>query len=104
MATSIIKQPPNEGTYHLKMPDGTLMQRGSSTITRAAGANQKAVTFPIEFTAAPYVSVVAYTASPNRFLVAPDTVSKTGFNANLYNTGAATGDVAFCWFAFGRWK
>lgn len=95
----------SSSTY-CKLPDGTLFQWGTVSITRNAGSNTAAVTFPIPFATRPPYSNVSYdTSAPKTFITAFTGASESGMTAILYNAGdTISSSVLVRWFAVGRWK
>lgn len=65
------------------------MQTGYVTVARAAGRNYANVTFPEAFESQPNVFCFVHGNQPQTFFCSADNVSTTGFQANLYNNGAA---------------
>ena len=65
------------------------IQTGFVNVARASGRNTASVTFPRPFTTQPNVLCFVHGNQPQTFFCSADNVTTTGFQANLYNTGAA---------------
>ena len=98
----------DSGAGYCKMPDGTLIQWGSTSIERKVGINTAAVTFPIAYKAGnpPVVMATTQTSAYAPYLnVYPNTITGTSANIALSNTNtSAYNDGAVNWLAVGRWK
>lgn len=105
MATSPMEKVTNNSdTNYCKMPDGTLMQWGSSAIE--AGKANKQVTFPLSFVDKNY----GFSAiGDNSYSY---DVKLTQYHAEIQyiyvyaqvNGGITTQNQPFIWLAIGRWK
>lgn len=81
----------------------SLMAEGGSYIsTRAAGANDKVITFTKPFHEAPIININIMTSVPDRFMPYVKSVTKTGATIGLYNTGSASQEgTTVKWIAMG---
>lgn len=106
MATSTINQiMNNSGTNYCKMPDGTLIQWGTSQIARNAGANYVTATFPISFIDISTGFVNYTTGHPELWMASIPETTKTTIRCCLYNgSSTISSSVDIWWFAIGRWK
>lgn len=99
----------NSGAGYCKMPDGTLIQWGSASITRSVGINESsAITFPIPYlsTTSPLVFTTFNTRAYSPYLSSnPSDVFYNEFKIVLVNSNAtAYSDGTVNWLAVGRWK
>lgn len=109
MATSTIeKVTNNSGTGYCKMPDGTLIQWGSTSNVKSGDV----ISFPLEFATNSGLRVFiqptynTYTTIQCNF--AHSDIQKGSFKAYAYNTEtkalSTSTTLVFNWFAVGRWK
>ena len=88
---------------NLKADIPYIIESGYAQITRESGRNETTVTFTQPFTTNPIVFCTVQTNEPDRFIPNYDSITKTGFTARLYNTGAsATGTIYYRWMAIGN--
>lgn len=98
----------SEGQYNLgyqKNADGTLIAYGTVVTNGNIPANTStavSVSFPIEFSKTPVVTITVATASPHTKSIGIDNVAKTGFDAVFYSTSSSS--IGAYWQAMGRWK
>ena len=93
------------GDGYCKMPDGTLLQWGSKSISREAGSNTANATFALAFVSDPQVFASYMTGHPEIWHYSVANKSTTGCTLELYNEGSsASGGATIFYFAVGRWK
>lgn len=103
---TITKVIPDGGTGYCKIPDGTLLQWGSGSVTTGSGTTEGTewVAFPTPFYGNVNVQWSWIYSSYNRRM------HVQAFSVNGFTMAAAalsgSGGVAcsFSWFAVGRWK
>lgn len=99
----------DSGAGYCKMPDGTLIQWGSTSIERNVGINESsAITFPIPYlsTTTPLIFTTFNTRAYAPYLSSnPSEVFYNQFKIVLVNSNAtAYSDGTVNWLAVGRWK
>ena len=116
MATSKIQQVTNNsGSGYCKMPDGTLIQWGTTVLdpTTSAGVQTVTVTLPVAF-ANPYYSVTMSwydnmnTVASYFDSLGASSANNDGKTRNTFTIAAKRKDPLYswqvCWLAIGRWK
>lgn len=71
------------------------IQNGGVDVARATGKNTANVTFPTPFSNAPSVFCFVHGNQPQTFFCSADNVTPTGFQVNLYNSGAAISTTTY---------
>ena len=106
MATGPIKQVTNNSVDgYCKMPDGTLIQWGKTSISRNAGQNSATVNYQIPFISEPSVTATYSATHPEIWFCSAEGSSTTQITLYMYNSGTtASGSGTVKWLAIGRWK
>ena len=106
MATESIKKVSNDSASgYCRMPDGTLIEWGSFSVS--IGANtyiESELAFPIEFYNAPSLALTPQIwSNPADYSWVVRSASQSNPTLRLGNRGSAT-TVKWLWIAIGRWK
>ena len=110
MASTIEQITNNSGTGYCKMPDGTLIQWGNTTVSATPNADTNVdVTFPVAFVDTSYnlsCEIVgyyrSYAGSYYDYWVINRTTTKG--TLRICNSGTLTPSIPLSWLAIGRWK
>ena len=105
MATGTVKKVTNDsGTGYCKMPDGTLIQWGSSSIvTKQNAVVENIITYPIPFYDANMAIAVDKLTSATSCVITANAFNNTTMTIAVYDTVNNTTRY-FTWLAIGRWK
>lgn len=108
MKNSVQKVTNDSGSNYCKMPDGTLIQQGTLTVSANANAiGHGYVTYPMAFSNTPVFlcSVIGYIATAGTLRYAfPLAIESSQTTIRYVNNGSSQANADVVWLAIGRWK
>lgn len=107
MATDTIKKVSNDSeNNYCKMPDGTLIQWGNTSLATAASSRESiALNFQLAFIDTPrVVASPSNSTRPDLYFANIRSIASDHFTLYVYNGYSSQISIPVDWIAIGRWK